>query len=118
MSNNKVYVKAQGANIAPNTFFLMPRYYKYYNSYNKVVNNHTIVSVLDDTRQLVIEDCVTKMEQSQAREITQQEFEQKFNEHLAFLTKVQNNEVEDEEEYREGWEDIDAHCRYSTNERI
>ena len=109
--NNRVYVRAIGHDLAPNTFFQMPRYYRFLDSYNKVINNHTIVSIMEDTRQLVIEDSVTKREQSIAVEIPEEVFQRKFNEHLAFLNKVQNNEVEDED-YREGWEEIDAISRY------
>ena len=110
--NNKVYVRAIGHDLAPNTFFQMPRYYKFYNSYNKVINSNTILSIDGNGKNYTIETCVSKMEQTHYQEITEVQFNAMFNQHLSFLDKISKGEDISDEPEREGWEEIDAISRY------
>lgn len=71
-------------------FLEMPEYYKFGETWNKVVSGNCVVSVLKDARNLVIEDSITKTEQTKAVEITEEEFNSMFNKHFEFLNKIKN----------------------------
>lgn len=116
MSNNKVYVRS--SEMRKETYFQMPRFYKFYDSYNKVLSSNQILSINNKGMNCNIEESVSRIEQTQAEEITEAQFNAKFQEHLSFLMRVEKGENISDQDDREGWDEIDAKSRYSTNERI
>ena len=63
-----------------------------------------------------IEECVSRIEQTQAEEISEAQFNAKFQEHLSFLMRVEKEENLSDQDDREGWDEIDNFERYNSRE--
>ncbi|MBO5803558.1 MAG: hypothetical protein J6R25_00555 [Bacteroidales bacterium] len=114
--SNRVYVRS--SEMRKETYLQMPRFYKFCDSYNKVLSSNQILSINNKGMNCNIEECVSRIEQTQAEEITEAQFNAKFQEHLSFLMRLEKGENISDQDDREGWDEIDAESRYSTNERI
>lgn len=114
MPTFKQMVRVASLDIDP-TYLEMPEYYKFYNSYNKVISSTCVVSIPEDARNMSVEECITHREHQLAKPITKEKFDEMFNKHLSFIRAIQNNDIE-QQPSPQGWEEIENNSRYNPTE--
>ncbi len=96
----KHMVRAAGPDSNP-TYLEMPEHYQFYNSYCKVVDSNTILSLDINGRDLIVETSVTPREQQLAKPIEKEMFDRIFRKHIDFVEQIQKPRPMNEEPQEE-----------------
>lgn len=79
----KVFVKKTTSNKHEDVFLEVPRYFKAYASFNKVVDQNTIISLIgEDGLGMVIMDSITDTEYRKLTPIDESQFNEIYQKHL------------------------------------
>lgn len=108
----KHYVRAAGPDTDP-TFLEMPEYYQFYNSYNRVVDSNTVLSLTIDGRDLIVESSITPREQELAKPIKKEQFERIFRKHIDFVEQIQNPRTEEEPQPKKHYPETLTFTKYN-----